>query len=247
MLEIFEAVWPLVLGVGGYALLVIQFFKDLLGIKKLEIEISQLKAQMAEKQVRLIKPSAAEIGQYGQGSAEIANRKARSTSSLISLGTITVSLIFAFSQSTIFQKSRSSAPAAIPMRPGIETANTPPNRNETATTPQIAIGGGAPDLGSAREELVSSSSSVVARAIRAAEELRRLQVRPSYGSAFDKVLLIEDAKERVRLAKFLRQSATVLNTFVSVNPQLVSVIEEGQRLEEYEYELAQLEAPLVRK
>ena len=66
MPEPISTIWLVILGSGGYVLVVIQFFKDFLGVRKLEIEITELRRTREERERVLVRASAEEVQKYGR-------------------------------------------------------------------------------------------------------------------------------------------------------------------------------------
>ena len=82
MPEPLSTIWLVVLGAGGYVVLVVQFFKDYLSVRKLELEITQLKKRSTGMSSVIVLATQDEIERYGKRLSE-ANQKHRRTSGMV--------------------------------------------------------------------------------------------------------------------------------------------------------------------
>lgn len=66
MPEPFTTIWLIFIGAGGYVLAVVQFFKDFLNVKKLELEIAELREKVRTRESVVHRATAEEIEKYGR-------------------------------------------------------------------------------------------------------------------------------------------------------------------------------------
>lgn len=71
MPEPFAATWLVLVGAGGYVLAVVQFFKDFLNVRKLELEIAELRHQVRDRERIIQRATPEEIDRYTRPMARL--------------------------------------------------------------------------------------------------------------------------------------------------------------------------------
>jgi hypothetical protein len=66
MPEPLATAWLLMFGAGGYILAALQFFRDFLNVRKLELEISELQEKIRARESAIYKPTVDEIDKYSR-------------------------------------------------------------------------------------------------------------------------------------------------------------------------------------
>ena len=135
MAEPFGTIWLVVVGAGGYVLLVVQFFKDYLSVRKLELEITQLRQQGKDKKSLVVLATPEEIERYGKLLTE-AKLKQRRTSGIV-LG---ASLVGVCSVLFVGVQSDSKAPSHTASQPNVSITGSESVGVGTASGGSVFIG-----------------------------------------------------------------------------------------------------------
>jgi hypothetical protein len=95
MPEPIGVVWLILIGSGGYVLAIVQFFKDFLSVRKLELEVQQLRHAANERNAVITRATPEDIERYGRPMASAPSRRGfKGTSVIVAAVAFIATLLF---------------------------------------------------------------------------------------------------------------------------------------------------------